>query len=167
MFKKIIEETIRGLGLAVLIVIAMFVIKAADLDLGTIASDKDGEYVVGQVWQYQTRSGEEKSTLQIIGISKYPDEEAIIHISVRGLIMKNPMTESGISEEIGHLAFSRTAFSESVSTLLGMSELSEDAKKAPKEWRSTYETEGGGVFRVGISELIELTEAGMGAEWLK
>jgi len=155
MVKKIIEEIARGLGLAVLIIIAMFVIKAADLDLGTnieSAVNKDGEYVVGQVWQYQTRSGEEKSTLQIIGISKYPDEETIIHISIRELIMKNPMIEGGISEEIGHLAFSRTAFSESVTTLLGMRALSDDAKKAPEEWRSAYETEGGGVFTVGISE---------------
>ncbi len=164
MFKKVMEEIIRGLGLAVLIIIAMFVIKAADLDLGTNTANtvnEDGEYAVGQIWQYQTRRGEEKSTLQIIGISKYPDEEAIIHISVRGLNMKNPMSENGILEEIGHMAFSRQAFAESITTLLGKSKVSDAAKKSYEDWLLEYETEGGGLFSVSIATLIELMEQGM------
>ena len=122
---------------------------------------KDSEYAVGQVWQYNTRSGEEKSTIQIIGIDKYVGEEAIIHITARGLIMATPMTEGGISEEIGHMAFSRTAFSESVTTLLGMSEISADAKQSHADWQVEYETKGGGMFTVGIAELIEATEQSM------
>lgn len=190
MLKKIIDEITKALGLAILIIIAMFVIQAADLDLDSDTEDeviyidaestvgevwegpgpdkeetyKDSEYVVGQVWQYNNRSGEEKSTVQIIGIDKYVGEEAIIHISISGLIMATPMTEGGISEEIGHLAFSRTAFSESVTTLLGMRELSEDAKKSHEDWQVDYETEGGGMFTVGIAELIELTEQSMSSE---
>ena len=190
MFKKIIEEITKALGLALLIVIAMLVIKAADLDLDSDTEDevinidgestlgdvrerprpdkeetyKDSEYAVGQVWQYKTRSGEEKSTIQIIGIDKYVGEEAIIHISIRGLIMANPMTESGISEEIGHMAFSRTSFSESVTTLLGTSEISADAKQSHTDWQVEYETKGGGMFTVGIAELVELTEQSMSSE---
>lgn len=187
MLKKIIEEATKALGLALLIIIAMFVIQAADLDLGADTEDeaiyidgeatlgqvregpgpdkeetyKDNQYAVGQVWQYNTRSGEEKSTIQIIGIDKYVGEEAIIHISVKGLIMATPMTEGGISEEIGHMAFSRTAFSESLTTLLGTNEISEDAKQSHEEWQVEYETEGGGMFTVGIAEVIEVTEMNM------
>jgi len=168
MFKKIIEEITRALSLAILIIVAMFVIKAADLDLDSRAKVFyiESEYAVGQIWQYHTRPGEENSTVQIIGIDKYIDEEAIIHISVKGLKMKTPMTESGISEEIGHLAFSRTAFSESVTNLLGMSEVSADAKKSHEDWQVEYETEGGGMFTVGIAQMIELVEQGMDGEMM-
>jgi len=52
MLKKIIDEIIKALGLAILIIIAMFVIRAANLDLGSDTEDEviyiDGESTLGQ-----------------------------------------------------------------------------------------------------------------------
>lgn len=187
MLKKIIDEIGRAIALAVLIIVAMFVIQASNLgkdsetedetiliDAGSTVGEvregksdrevsyKDDEYLVGQVWRYHTRTGEENSTVQIIGISKYPDEEAIIHISIKGLKMTLPMNDSRLTEEIGHLAFSRTAFSESVTSLVEMGEISADAEKSREDWQLEYETEGGGMFTVGIADFIELMEQGAG-----
>ena len=53
MLKKIIEEITKALSLAFLIIIAMLVIQAADLDLDSDTGDEviyiDGESTLGQI----------------------------------------------------------------------------------------------------------------------
>jgi hypothetical protein len=71
---------------------------------GTVQDDK---YAVGQIWEYQTREGEEKSTLTIVNVEKNKKNGTIINVFVGGLKVKNPNADNGLSDEIAHLPFSK------------------------------------------------------------
>jgi len=40
-------------------------------------TDQDDRYKVGQIWEYQTRKGEEKSTLTIVGVVSSPENRTV------------------------------------------------------------------------------------------
>lgn len=122
---------------------------------------KDDKFEVGQIWNYETREGEENSTIQIVKIDKYENQEAIVHISVEGLKMKNPSIEGGISETIGHLPFARKSIDESVTKLVNpKSELS-DFEEGYQNWKKAFEAEEGGIFTINISEAVKFVESTM------
>jgi len=68
-------------------------------------TDQDEKYKVGQVWEYKTRKGEEKSTFTIVGVEKHKKLGTIINVYVGGLKIKNPNDDNGLSDEIQHLPF--------------------------------------------------------------
>jgi len=120
---------------------------------------KDEKFEVGQVWTYETRTGEENSTIQILKIDKYENQEAFIHVSVEGLKLKNPKIESGVSEDIGHLPFSRKSLNESVTKLVSNKEELSDYKDGYNAWKEAFEKEKAGVFSISISEAVEFVES--------
>ena len=50
---------------------------------------QDNKFKVGQIWKYNTRQSEEKSTLTILKVEKYDSAGVVIHIYVNGLKLKN------------------------------------------------------------------------------
>jgi hypothetical protein len=64
---------------------------------------QDDKFKVGQIWNYNTRTGEDNSTLTILKVEKYDSAGVVIHIYVNGLKLKNPQRPSGFSDDIGHL----------------------------------------------------------------
>ena len=129
---------------------------------------KDEKFEVGQIWDYETRIGEENSTIQIVKIDKYENQEAFIHISVKGLKMKNPSIEGGISKTIGHLAFARKSVVESITKLvdpkeglLGYKEGYQSWKEGYQSWKKVFEADKGGVITRSISEAVKYRETRM------
>ncbi|MEM1321103.1 MAG: hypothetical protein AAGG75_12690 [Bacteroidota bacterium] len=120
---------------------------------------KDDKFEVGQVWNYEARLGEEGSTVQIVKIDKYEGQEAFIHVAVSGLEVKNPAVESGISETISHLPFSRTSFAESITELVDAKAALSDYEEGYNEWRAAFEAEEGGVFAISIAEAVNYIES--------
>lgn len=119
---------------------------------------KDDNFEVGQIWSYENRQGEANSTIQIVEIDKYVNQEAIIHISVNGLNLKNTTVEGGISETIGHLPFSRKAFEESITKLVKSDEKLTDFEEGYMNWKEAFETGKGGIFTISIKEAINYVE---------
>ncbi len=75
---------------------------------------QDDKFKVGQIWKYQNRTNEDNSTITILKVEKYNDNEIVIHIYVNGLKIKNELRPNGISEEIGQLPMSKESMNKSV-----------------------------------------------------
>ena len=122
---------------------------------------QDDKFEVGQIWNYETREGEEKSTIQIVKIDKYENQEAIIHISVKGLKVKNPMIEGGFSETVGHLPLSRKSVLESVTKLIKTKKKLSDFEEGYQTWKEAFEAGEAGVFSISIAEAVKFLEKAM------
>jgi hypothetical protein len=122
---------------------------------GTVQDDK---YAVGQIWEYQTREGEEKSTLTIVNVEKNKKNGTIINVFVGGLKVKNPNADNGLSDEITHLPFSKEAVEKSVTRLIGTTKKLPDYKEGYDEWRTAFNNEEAGIFIITVKEAIEVME---------
>src|SRR5690348_3227293 len=101
-------------------------------------TDQDEKYKVGQIWEYQTRNGEEKSTLTIVGVEQHKKLGTIINIYVGGLKIKNPNAPNGFSDKIQHLPFSKEAIDKSVTKLVGSAKKMPEYKDGYNEWRTAF-----------------------------
>ncbi len=124
------------------------------LFLGT----QDDKYKVGQVWEYETRKGEEKSTLTIVAIERHKKLGTIINIYVGGLRMKNPNVKGGLSDKIPHLPFSKAAIDKSVTKLIRTSKELPDYQEGYDVWRKAFDNEEAGIFTISVKESVDLTE---------
>jgi hypothetical protein len=120
--------------------------------------DQDDQYKVGQIWEYQTRKGEEKSTLTIVGVEKHKKLGTIINVYVGGLKVKNPNADNGLSDEIQHLPFSKEAIDKSVTKLVGSTKQLPDYKDGYDEWRAAFDKGKAGVFSITVKESIDVME---------
>lgn len=120
--------------------------------------DQDDKYKVGQIWEYETRKGEEKSTMTIVGVEKNKKLGTIINIYVGGLKIKNPNADNGLSEEIQHLPFSKEAIDKSVTKLIGTTKKIPDYKDGYDEWRTAFDNGKAGVFSITVKESIDVME---------
>ena len=124
------------------------------LFLGT----QDDKYKVGQVWEYQTRTGEEKSTLTIVALEKHKKLGTIINIYVGGLKLKNSNVKGGLYKEIPHLPFSKAAIDKSITKLIRTSKELPDYKGGYDEWRKAFDSGEAGIFTITVKESIDVTE---------
>lgn len=122
------------------------------------STDQDDKYKVGQVWEYQTRTGEENSTLTIVGVQKHKKLGTIVNIYVGGLKIKNPNADNGFSDEIQHLPFSKDAIDKSVTKLIGTTKKLPDYKDGYHEWRTAFDNGEAGIFTVTVKESIDVME---------
>lgn len=118
----------------------------------------DEQFAVGQVWKYNTRPGEEASTIEVVRIDKYDDLDPIIHISVKGLKLHNPAFDHGISETIGHLPFARQAVDSSVTEMVVAKAELTDFEEGYLQWKRAFEAGEGGIFTISIAEAVEYFE---------
>jgi hypothetical protein len=121
-------------------------------------ADQDKKYKVGQIWEYETRKGEEKSTLIVVGVEKHKKLGTIINIYVGGLKINNPNADNGFSDEIQHLPFSKEAIGKSVTKLLGTTKQLPDYKDGYDEWRTAFDNGKAGVFSITVKESIGVME---------
>ena len=121
-------------------------------------TDQDDKYKVGQIWQYHTRKGEEKSTLTIVAVERHKKLGRIINIHVGGLRVKNPNADNGFSGEIQHLPFSKEAIDKSVTKLVGTAKQLPEYKDGYDEWRSAFDDGRAGVFSITVKESIDVME---------
>lgn len=117
-------------------------------------------YQVGQEWHYHTRRGEENSTVTILKIEQYEEIGKIIHISIVGIIIKNPKYPNGALEEILHLPVAENALRNSTTTLKNDRCKLPDYEFGYVRWRSTFNEEKAGYFGIPLREAIQWLENG-------
>jgi hypothetical protein len=116
------------------------------------------KYVVGQEWNYKTRTGEEKSTLKILKIEDYPKHGKMIHISIGGLKVGDPDVEKGFAKEFTHIPITEEALDKSVT------KLKNEKVKLPSKidgydyWKEEFDQGIAGVFSIPVSEIVDLME---------
>lgn len=119
---------------------------------------KDDKYEIGQIWEYETRDGEEESTLTIVALQNDDKEGVIISVYVDGLHIKNPAAENGFSSEIQHLPISKEALNKSVTKLKGHTEQLPDFYEGYWEWKRVFASGEAGVFPITVKEAVETME---------
>ena len=122
---------------------------------------QDDKFKVGQVWKYNTRLGEENSTIEILKVEKYDSIGVVIHISLSGLKLRNPQKQMGYSDEIGHLPLSKEALLKSVTTLVSESNNLTDYKEGYNNWKEAFDNDEGGVFSTKVNECVKYVEETM------
>ena len=121
----------------------------------------DSKYKVGQQWSYTARPGEEKSYLIIVKIDDDPKLGRIIHISLRGLKIKNPRSPGGISEDVSHLPFLEAALEKSGLKLLKEKVDLPDFEEGYGRWRRAYDEGKAGAYSITVAEAVEVMETAL------
>ncbi len=119
---------------------------------------QDNKFKVGQIWNYETRKGEENSKIQILKVEKYEKDGIIIHIYVNELKVKNPNRPSGFSDDIGHLPLSKDALLKSVTTLVSENNELPDFMEGYNNWKDAFDNNTGGIFSITVKDVIQYVE---------
>jgi hypothetical protein len=131
--------------------------------MSSLKDTKDSVYQPGQEWSYKTREGEEGSTLVICKVESHPKMGNVIHVSLRGLNIKNPLQKTGFSDVITHLPFTEKSLDESVVKVLDTAaklpeDLQEDFKQAYDDWRALFDEGKANILGSAIAETLDFIE---------
>ncbi len=122
---------------------------------------EDNKFKPRQIWNYNTRVGEENSTIEILKVEKYDSAGIVVHIYVSGVKVKNPYKSTGFSDEIGHLPFSKYAVLNSVTTLVSENNKLPDFKEGYTNWKEAFDSNKGGIFSIAIQDAVKYVEEAM------
>ncbi len=123
-----------------------------------ISERHSARFRIGQVWHYKTRPQEPKSTLTIVKIDSLPKLGTVVHISVKNLRMKNPLSKSGFSETIAHMPFSEAAIDGSVDRLVEEQAEIPNYEEGYEEWKQAVDSGKGGIFTITVAQAIDAME---------
>jgi hypothetical protein len=114
-------------------------------------------FEVGQVWSYDTRKGEDNSTLQIIKVDNFEGKEPFIHIAIEGLditIQNKKLTH------VEHLPLAMKSVQESVTNLLKENTVI-STLEGYNQWKAAFEAQNAGVFTITVKEVVDFIENSM------
>lgn len=130
------------------------VLPKKDVTLKEIADEK---FRVGDVWEYQTRQGEEHSRITILRVDESPELGTIVHVGVDNVRLANchggPEPDS-----IPHMPFARKALEESVSKKVASGQPLPDYEEGYREWREAYEQKRAGIYVVSVGGAVSVAE---------
>ena|ERR1700722_1293578 len=116
---------------------------------------KNSKFKPGQVWQYKTRSGEEKSSITILKVESVPKIGTIVHVRVENVRLRN-CTGGPEPDTFQHMPFTHDAIEASITKLVSKTSNVPDYKDGYDEWRNAC----GGVYTISVAEAVAVAEAG-------
>jgi hypothetical protein len=127
------------------------------------ASEKTSteKFVPGQIWHYDTRPGEEGSTLTILKIDSFPEDGKIVHIRLDDINVVNPNIPTGVSHEAEHLPVKWASLDSSVTTLISEDNTVPPFMSGYNLWRDAYDKDSAGVFNVNVKVTVQYLEEAM------
>jgi hypothetical protein len=120
-----------------------------------------GKYRVGQVWKFRSRPGEDGATLTVVRVESSKDFGVIVHVSVKGLHIKNPRAPGGFNDTLQHGPFTEQAIAKSVTMLVGTTKTLPQYEEGYRLWRKEFDAGNAGVFSVTVAEVVGFMEAGI------
>lgn len=128
----------------------------AGVDVG---ADGEGiDLVEGQVWTYDTRDGEEGSTLLINRIDDDPELGVVFHLGLRGLRVRNDRAPGGVATVMSHCPVSLSTLQRSLRDLVGEEEPDPGYLAGYRQWREAADGGEGGVWDLTIAEIVDVME---------
>lgn len=103
-------------------------------------------FMAGQVWQYDTRDGEEQSTLTVLAVDEM-EQDAIIHIRVDGLVIPGINT-------LEHMPFSADAMLYSVREFVQHLEQVPAFASGYAAWKEAFDAGKGGYWKVPVKTAV-------------
>jgi len=102
----------------------------------------------GQVWEYRTRRGEERSLVKIQRIETDPETgDPVFHISIIGLRCTR-------NDVLPHAPVSKQSLEKSLTRQASGDIRFPDPEVGIGEWRSAH----GGVYSISLAEIVELSD---------
>lgn len=145
----------RTLTLAAAIAVPAALLIYAHLRPSLLAAQAGGRDLrVGQEWRFRARTQDPDPRLVIDKLETLPKAGDVVHVTIRGVRIRNPHASNGYSDTIGHMPFSRAAIESSITTLLQDSVALPDFEDGYQEWQKAQ----GGVFTVSVVEGLEFME---------
>jgi hypothetical protein len=117
-------------------------------------------YQAGQEWHYQTRNGEENSTLKIVKTEHYENIGRMIHIAISGVKIKNPKYPNGVLEEVLHIPIAEEALRNSTTQLKNDCADLPDYEFGYVRWKTAFLENKAGYFGIPVKEIIQYLEDG-------
>lgn len=108
----------------------------------------------GDIWGYNTRPGEEASTLTILKIERYPHYGTVAHIRVDGIRMINPVT-GGEFTAMPHLPFQAEALQRSLTRRVGETAQIPDFSQGYTYWKAAFDEEKAGAFKISVRKTLD------------
>ena len=103
-------------------------------------------YAEGQVWEYRTRRGEERSLVKIQRIERDAETSApVFHVSLSGLKWRH-------ADVLAHAPVSQDALDLSVTRLCTADPQFPASDEGIAEWKRSK----GGVYSVSLAEIVEM-----------
>jgi hypothetical protein len=133
----------------------------------TLKDATDDKFRVGDIWEYETRKGEEHSRLTIVKIDDSPELGLIVHIGVDNVRLSN--CHGGPEPEaVPHMPFTRKALEASVKRRVASEQPLPDFQGGYEEWKTAYLKKHAGVYVVSVAGAVSVAEktfrAGIGCE---
>ena len=123
----------------------------------TLKQATDEKFRVGDVWEYQTRKGEERSRITIVRIADSPEIGAISHIGVDNVHFAN--CKGGPEPDaVPHMPFLREALDASVKKKLASGQPLPSYEDGYQEWRDAYAQKHAGVYVVRVADAVSVAE---------
>ena len=104
--------------------------------------------------EFTARQGDPHPTLVIDRIEMLPKIGEIVHISVRGVRIKNRRSPDGFTNEIAHMPFARAALERSLTRLVHDSVSLPAYEEGYAEWKAAR----GGAYTISVREVLDVIE---------
>lgn len=121
------------------------------------------DYDVGQVWEYETRPGEESSLVYIVKVDEHEKLGKIFHISIVGIKIGNPAAEKGYVDSLPHAPVSEEALRASLTKLVRSAKILPDFAEGYAIWRQAFDSGEAGIFTVPVHEIVSFIEHAVNA----
>jgi hypothetical protein len=133
----------------------------------TLKDATDDKFRVGDVWEYETRKGEEHSRLTIVKIDNSPELGLIVHIGVDNVRFLN-CSGGPEPEAVPHMPFARKALEASVKKRVASGQPLPAFQSGYEEWKTAYSKKHAGVYVVSVAGAVSVAEktfrTGIGCE---
>ena len=124
----------------------------------------------GQTWKYNTRPGEENSTLIILKAENRDSIGKVIIVCIKGIRLKNPIRQYGkiiqmtYMEEIPYLALTEEAFLNSITSQLSNSnQIAREKIEILKKYKINIDSVSG-LVSLPIKDFLNNAEEGINKE---
>lgn len=118
-------------------------------------------YKPGQVWSYNTRTGEELSTFIVLKVENHPQFGNIVHIALDNLKINCRTASDCQITQAGHLPFSEAALTKSAVKMLKENAALPDYRQGYNLWREAFDAKRAGIYTTSIADAVKTMEAAL------
>lgn len=123
----------------------------------TLEEVTDEKFRVGDVWEYKTRPGEERSRVTIVRIDKSPKLGIIVHVAVSNIRLAN-CHDGPEPDSVSHMPFARRALEVSVTKRIASNQPLPTFREGYDDWKSAYTRKKAGVYVIPVAEAVTAAE---------
>lgn len=116
------------------------------------------QFEVGQVWRFEGRPVDPDPTLVIVALEDNAVLGKLVHVSISGVSMANPVAPSGAIDTVSHMPFTEDAVHRSVTELAASAAALPDFEEGYWTWKQAFDNGEAGVWSLSVGEAVEAME---------